>query len=254
MISVLNKENNLKRNKPMVRLLMIILIMAFATASIWYASNLLMTNSFTSNNSHKSGVSSETSSEPTPTGTSSNPTLPTPTAMPTITVTFDFDTGAPGLTTFRNTPFEQTKDGVTAYFSSPGVGLFSVQSSETLFLKLSLLSGNFLGNKNVGDILEIKFNQQITSITFTFATFESHGAPDQPSSIMLTAYIDSATSTPVGTATAHGTWPTGGDSYPQGTLTYNSDKPFNLVRIMLPYQGTGRAAYFLIDNITVKTI
>ncbi len=249
---MINEKTSSKRSRlRVIKLLTIIVIPTFVAAGIWYLSNQLLTYSPPSNNLPESGASTETLATPTPSGMANSP--PTPTPLSTVTVTFDFDTGAPILSTFRSTPFAQTKDGVTAQFSSPGVGVFSVQSSETIFVKLSQFSGNFLENKNIGDILEIKFSQQITSITFTFATFESHGAPDQPSSITLTAYADSATSTPVGTATAHGTWPTGSNTYPQGTLTYNSgDQPFNLIRIELSYQGTGGAAYFLIDNIVIK--
>ena len=70
---------------------------------------------------------------------------------------------------------------------------------------------------------------------------------------MLTAYMDS-TANQIGSTTARGTWPSGGDAYPQGTLTYNSaNSPFNLIRIELPYQGPKSSVDYLIDTLTVKT-
>ena len=107
-----------------------------------------------------------------------------------------------------------------------------------------------MDHKNARDILEIRFSQMVNSISFVFATIEYHDA--EPSIINLVAYADSTTTTPVGSTSAQGIWPTG-DSYPQGALTFNSNQPFNIARIELPYQGALKASYFLIDTITVKT-
>jgi hypothetical protein len=184
--------------------------------------------------------------------------IPTPssTPRPPITVTFDFDTATPPLITSMSTPLSQTKEGISAQFSSPSDPAgFSIQSYSTTFYKLSQFQGNYLNdNKASRDTLEIRFNQSLTSITFTFATFEFDGGPtSQPSYMLLTAYMDS-TANQIGTSTARGTWPSGGDAYPQGTLTYNSaNGPFNLIRIELPYQGQPGAVDYLIDTITVKT-
>lgn len=107
-------------------------------------------------------------------------------------------------------------------------------------------------NNPLRNSLDIKFNQHLTNISLTFATFEYHGGPGvEPSNITLTAYMDSTATIPIGSAIARGTWPSG-DSYPQGTLTFSlGDQAFNLVRIELPYQGPNGAVDFLVDNIKV---
>jgi hypothetical protein len=155
-----------------------------------------------------------------------------------------------------NTPLTQTKDGIQAQFSSSSDPAgFSVQSYSTTFYKLSQFQGNYLSdNKPTRDTLEIRFNQPIMSVSFTFATFEFDGGPtSQPSYISLTAYMDS-TANQIGSTTARGPWPSGGDAYPQGTLTYNSaNGPFNLIRIELPYQGLESSVDYLIDTVTIKT-
>jgi len=169
-------------------------------------------------------------------------------ATPT-TATFDFDTGLPALSVGQNTPLNQTSGGVTAYFSSPtDPAAFSTQSYETTFLKLSQFSGKYLyPNKSTRTYLDIRFSQQLTSITLTFATIEFHDPG--PTNITLTAYMDSTGTTPVGSAVARGVFTN--DSYPQSTLSFNSgSQPFNLVRIGLPAQPFAASA-FLVDNIIV---
>ncbi|HSQ48843.1 MAG TPA: hypothetical protein VLL96_04070 [Candidatus Deferrimicrobiaceae bacterium] len=186
---------------------------------------------------------------PTPVPT---PTPP-PTAPPLTVVTFDFDTATPIITTRLPTPFNQTKDLVTAQFSSPTPSGFSVQNTQTTLYKLSQFQGNFLADNNPSrDTLEIKFSQAVTRITFVFATVEAEGLPgDMPSLIYLNAYLGT---TSVASTSARGTWPTGGDYYPQGTLTYDSGgQPFDNVKIDIPYQGPTEAVDFMIDTIIVRT-
>jgi hypothetical protein len=85
-----------------------------------------------------------------------------------------------------------------------------------------------------------------------FATVDYHdpGAGGTASTIKLTAYLNSTTSTPIGATTTYGTFST--DTYPQGTLSFNSSTPFDVVTIELPFMQQG-AAVFLVDNITVTT-
>jgi len=174
-----------------------------------------------------------------------------------LTVSFDFDTGTPSLSMGQSIPFNQTSGEVTAYFSSPsGSTAFSVQSDSTTFYKLSQFSGKYLyDNSPLRDSLEIKFSHYLSSITFSFATIEYRGSSgDEPSNITLTAYNDSTATTPVGSAMSRGTWPSGGESHPQGTLTFNSgSREFNLVKIEIPYQAPRSALDFLVDNIVVTT-
>jgi hypothetical protein len=165
------------------------------------------------------------------------------------TVTFDFDTGVPALSTGQNLPLDQLSGGITAHFSSPtvGAGGFSVQSDATTQYRLSQFSGNYLWPNSVyNPALEIQFSQPLTSITFTFATADFQQV-EIPTTIQLTAYLDAAGA--VGSATAHGTY--AGDTMPMGTLAFNADTSFNLVRIEIPYAPMA-ASGFLVDNITVR--
>jgi uncharacterized protein (TIGR03437 family) len=166
----------------------------------------------------------------------------------TQTVTFDFDSG--GVTFRQPTPFDYTKDGLTAHFSSPPIydpGSFSVQNT----LKLSLLPGNYLSDNRIEfrNPLEIGFSQPLSAISVAFATIDSH----IESPIRLTAYMDSVV---VGSVRMQGVTPAG-DPYPQGTLSYDSGgAPFNKVQIEIPVE-TPPIAYdirylatdFLVDNI-----
>ncbi len=178
-------------------------------------------------------------------------------------VIFDFDTGTPSLILRQNTPLNQASGGLTANFSSVSdPNKFSVQSIQTNpNIQLSKFSGNYMYDNVplVGDSIDIKFSVPLTSINFTFTTFEFHGPTGQePSNMTLTAYLDSNASLttwlnstylpPVGSAIARGVWPIN-DTYPQGTLLFNSSQQFNLVRIQLPYQGPTGAVGFAFDNV-----
>lgn len=168
------------------------------------------------------------------------------------TATFDFDSGMPSLSPGQSTPLDQTSGGVTAHFSSPtaGAGGFSVQSDATTQYHLSQFSSNYLWPNSVyNPALDIQFDQQLTSITFTFATADFQQV-EVPTTIKVTAY-ENSTATPVGSTTAHGTY--AGDTMPMGTLSFDSGgQPFNLVEITIP-PAPQAASGFLIDNITVTT-
>ena len=280
-----------KTNPLVIRVLAITIVIVVAIAAIILVSNQLAANSIseasptptptgTANPTTQPTFSSSPTPNPTalpttqPTGSSNPQPTPIPTPPPTIAptpiptpspvptpptappltvVTFDFDTATPIITTRLPTPFNQTKDLVTAQFSSPTPSGFSVQNSQTALYKLSQFQGNFLADNNPSrDTLEIKFSQTITRITFVFATVEAEGLPgDQPSLIYLNAYLGTSS---VASTSARGTWPTGGDYYPQGTLTYDSGgQPFDTVRIDIPYQGPTEAVDFMIDTIIVRT-
>lgn len=170
-------------------------------------------------------------------------------------VTFDFDTGNPVLAEGQNLPFNQTSEGVTAYFSSPSdtvqASAFSIQTYETTFITLSQFSGKYLyDNKPSRDILEITFSQQLKSISLTFATVEYQTDPG-PTDVTLTAYVNTADSNPTGSASARGTVLTG--LYPQGVLSFDSSgQPFNMVRIGIPSEGAGETTNFFVDNIKIE--
>ena len=164
--------------------------------------------------------------------------------------TFNFDTGNPVLTLGQSTPFDQSSGGLSAHFSSPAGSAYQVQSDLTTGWRMSRFSGKYLYDVDLTrDVLTIKFTQRLNSITLTFATpdFEI----EVPSTIRLTAYLDSNATPAVGSASAHGTY--AGDTMPTGTLSFNSGgQPFNLVEITIPPAPGGASAFF-VDNVTVTT-
>jgi len=164
------------------------------------------------------------------------------------TATFDFDTGAPALFIGQGLPLDQTSAGVTARFSSPFGGGYSVQTDTSTGYRLSQFSGHYLWpNALDTKFLDIQFSQGLTSITLTFATADFQQV-EVPTTIQLTAYVDSTGSAAVGSVTAHGTY--AGDTMPMGTISFSSTAPFNLVRLEIRYQAQA-ASGFLVDNIVV---
>jgi hypothetical protein len=162
------------------------------------------------------------------------------------TGTFDFDTGTPTLTTGQGLPLTQTSGGITASFRASS-GSFSVQSDASTGFTLSQFSGKYLYPNGIGDVLEIQFSQTLTNLTFAFATADFPPI-ETPTPILLTAYTNSASTSPVGTVTAQAAY--GSSTLPMGTLTFDSAIPFNLVRINIqPGGGTG----FLMDNLAVHS-
>jgi hypothetical protein len=165
------------------------------------------------------------------------------------TLTFDFDTGTPALVAGTSIPLDQATGGVSAHFSSPPAGSFSVQNAASTGYTLSQFSGNYLSpNAQSRNALDIHFSQLLTGISLTFATIDYQINTEVPGNMLLTAYVDSTGTTPVGSATTHGVFAS--DTFPMGTLAFNSGAPFNLVRIIVPPQTSGTTE-FLLDNITV---
>ncbi len=166
------------------------------------------------------------------------------------TVKFDFDNLSPRLQENNNTPFNQTINGITAYFSSPSdPSRFSIQSLNTKPLELSNFSGKYLFDNNVSrDILDVRFSQNIIAVNLAFATLERKNQTSLPSDILLTAFEDTVL---VGSNKTSGTFSS--DSYPAGILSFGSGQPFNWIRISIPSQTTGTTD-FLIDNIIIVTI
>ena len=166
-------------------------------------------------------------------------------------VIFDFDTGTPVLTTNQHVPFWQTSDDITAHFNSPPRA-FSVQNADSMSLISSQFSGNYLYTDHKGSVLDISFHCPLTGISLTFATIELQDA-EPPTAIILTARRNSSAGPCIGWASAYGL--RAGDTFPTGTLLFNSDGQwFNRVQIAIaPNQPLGAAA-FIVDNITVTTV
>lgn len=169
-------------------------------------------------------------------------------------VTFNFDDGIPALVPGQGTAFDQSSAGLSAHFSSPSDNLgpaFSIQSDSTTGFRMSLFSGNYLYDNNLNrNLLDIKFNQPLNNISLTFATADFQQV-EVPTTIQLTAFQNSTGTSPVGSATAHGTY--GSDTMPMGTLSFSSSgQSFDLVEIGIPFQPRGASDFFL-DNIIVTT-
>ena len=169
-----------------------------------------------------------------------------PSAVGQAIVAFDFDTGTPALTRGMSLPLAQTMGGITAQFSSPPLSGFGVQTDAGSGWKMTQFSGNYLSPSSVSrTTLSIKFSQPLAAISVIFATNDLE--IEVPSAVQLTAYMDLNTTPAVGTASARGRY--GVDTFPTGTLIYDSGgKQFNLVEITIPFQ-TGGASAFLVDNI-----
>jgi hypothetical protein len=176
------------------------------------------------------------------------------------TVTFDFDTGVPPLAPGLNTPLEQTSDGVTGTFRSPGEpgSLWSIQDASSTNFVTSLLSANYIyPNSGLRETLEIRFDQLLTHIVLNFALIEFHDPGATP--LQLTAYRASNLSQPVGSAQVNANAPGSGgvpetDQFAQGVLSFDSaGVPFDLVRIVTVSSGPEGGTGFLADDITVTT-
>ena len=166
-------------------------------------------------------------------------------------VLFDFDTGTPTLFTGQGIPLDQTSGGILATFRSPQGLAFAVQSDGTTFYRMTRFSGNYLWPTSIDrNELDITFSQPLASITMTFATVDYQDNAEIPGDLLLTAY-DNSTGGVVGTARTHGNYL--GDTYPTGTLSFNSPgQPFDVVRLVVPFQPQG-TTNFLVDNIAVST-
>jgi uncharacterized protein (TIGR03437 family) len=171
-----------------------------------------------------------------------------PRAVSQSSVTFDFDTGTPALTTGQAIPFAQSSVGITANFSSPSGPSYSVQSDTTTGWRMSRFSGRYLyDNDLTRSVLTIRFSRPLSAISLTFATADFQ--IEVPSNVQLTAYLDSNATPAIGSATAHGAYL--GDTMPTGTLSFlSAARPFNLVEITVPFQ-VGGATTFFADNIVV---
>ncbi|HMA80691.1 MAG TPA: hypothetical protein VKR81_07360, partial [Candidatus Binatia bacterium] len=162
-------------------------------------------------------------------------------------VLFNFDTGSPALSAGETLPLSQTSSGLTALFSpQPLMGGFSIQNAGSTFFVLSQLPGNYIYPDSLSPgYLDIAFSQNITSISFNFATADID--IEVPTTVSLNAF---ETGSLVGSASAHGAYI--GDTFPEGVLSFASATPFDMVRIFIPFQPQGSSDFF-VDNINVTT-
>jgi hypothetical protein len=165
------------------------------------------------------------------------------------TVTFDFDTGTPALSTGQGLPIDQSSGGITAHFSTPaGSGGMSVQTDASAQYQLPEMSGHYLLPSSLTpNVLEISFSAALTNISLTFATVDYHDNLETPSQIQLTAFAGTTT---VGTNTARAAY--GAGTYPTSALSFNSGQAFDKVQIQVPAQPSS-LRLFIVDNVTVTT-
>ncbi len=171
-------------------------------------------------------------------------------SSPAQTVTFDFDSGTPALSTGQGIPFNQTSAGVTASISSPSGSAFSVQTDSSTGWRMSQFSGHYLYDNNQNtNLLDIQFSQPVVKVSLTFATADFQQV-EVPTTVQLTAYVNAPGSSAVGTATAHGTYAS--DTMPMGVLTFDSGgRPFSSIEFGIqPGQRLGASAFF-VDNVVV---
>ena len=166
-------------------------------------------------------------------------------------VHFDFDSADPLLALHTAAPFSQTAAGLTATFSSPNDARPTVESLLSLGYTQAKVAGQFLApSDTAGTVIDVNFSSPVSGVRLNFATIENL-AVAIGSNLTLTA-IDHSSGSPVvvGSALAHGVTALG-DTFPSGTLAFNSGATFDSIRIELTSFPNG-AQQFLIDNLVVS--
>jgi hypothetical protein len=162
--------------------------------------------------------------------------------------TFDFDTGAPAVGPGQGMPATQTKNGVTASFSTLAGG-WSVQNTFYYWVP-SVFSGNFLYPSTWGSTMAVEFSEPVTNFTMSFFTGEVSSEYNTAGLVRVTAYTNSAMTSPVATGSARGAWVSG--AYPEGVLSFGSATPFTKVKIDVPSQSPAPSYLYFVDNIVVQ--
>lgn len=162
--------------------------------------------------------------------------------------TFDFDTGTPAVGPGQGMPGTQTKNGVTASFSTLAGG-WSVQNTFYYWVP-RVFSGNFLYPSTWGCTMAVEFSQPVTNFTMSFFTGEVSSEYNTAGLVRVTAYTNSAMTNPVATGSTRGAWVSG--AYPEGVLSFGSATPFTKVKIEVPSQNPVPSYLFFVDNIVVQ--
>ncbi len=162
--------------------------------------------------------------------------------------TFDFDTGTPAVNPGQGIPATQTKNGVTAAFSTLAGG-WSVQNNFYFWVP-RIFSGNFLYPSTWGSTMAVEFSQPVTNFTMAFSTGEVSSEYNAAALVVVTAYTNSAMTNPVATGSARGAWISG--AYPEGVLSFGSATPFTKVKIEVPSQNPVPSYLFFVDNMVVQ--
>jgi len=167
-----------------------------------------------------------------------------------VTSVFDFDTGTPPLSPHDGMPASQASDGLTAYFSAP-TGDWSIQAYVFSNWAPAAFSANFLYPNTWNSMLAIQFSEPITNIALKFCTADLAADVDTPTLLRVTAYTNSTAMPGVGSKSVRGAWVSG--SYPEGTLSFESNTPFQVVQLDIPPgQGAKATSLFFVDNIIAQ--
>ena len=182
----------------------------------------------------------------------------TPTASADYTENFSngtagihFDTAAPALALHTALPITQTVAGLTATFTSPDATPPTIETVASKGYVLSKFAGHFVAPSiETDNMIEVHFDAPISGVVFDFATVEDPGVAVGSNLHLIAKDTTGAAPVIVGSSLAHGTTAPG-DSFPTGTLTFNSAVPFDTIRIELAAFPTG-AQKLLIDNLSVS--
>jgi hypothetical protein len=145
-------------------------------------------------------------------------------------------------------PATQTKNGVTASFSSLAGG-WSIQNNFFYWVP-TVFSGNFLYPSTWGSAMAVEFSAPMTNFTMSFFTGEVSSEYNTAGLLRVTAYTNSAMTNPVATGSARGAWVSG--AYPEGVLSFGSVTPFTKVKIEVPSQSPVPSYLFWLDNVVVQ--
>ena len=159
-------------------------------------------------------------------------------------ILFDFENAQAG----SGLPLDLTVSGVTAHFSSSGIGGYFIQTPQnTILVTPAGFSGNCLVPSSVyGADLQVDFSQALTNCSILYAPQEL--ACDSSARMRITAYRNGTVmGTSTTTADPPGTWPS-------ATLSFGSVQYFN--RIVVHYDappptGGDYGVIFVADNLTV---
>ena len=166
-------------------------------------------------------------------------------------VHFNFDSGIPLLPLHTAAPFAQTVGGLTASITSPDAAPPTIETKASTGYVLSKFAAHFIApSAAAGTVIEIRFDQPISGASFSFATVEDPTVAVGSNVYLAATDTSSGQAVMVGSALAHGsTVP--GDTFPTGTLTFNSGADFDTLRIELSAFPAG-AQKLLLDNLIVS--
>ncbi len=158
------------------------------------------------------------------------------------TVLFDFDSGP----VHAGLPVTLSVGGVTAQFSSSGLGGYAIQPANSLGFTPVGFSGNCIYPSSVyAADLVISFSTTLTDVSLLYAPEEY--ACDSSATIQITAYMGTATIGSASTNAQAGTWPS-------ETLRFSSTQGFNKVVVHYaapPVTGGDWGPIFMVDNLQV---